>query len=211
MFRTFTTVVVCLGFLLVADYASSTKMKSVWKNPTATASSLEFQKVLVMVTIPQELTRKVAEDRAVQILESGGRVHAVASYTFIAEDEMKDKELVKSKITDMGFDGVIVMKYAGSKDEYKYDEDAGNEVWLFYNDWYGFYGSGLGAVYNATSTNDLTVYIETMFYSLKESKLIWSGITSTKNPKNPAKVVTEIAEETSKSLQEEGLIAKKKK
>ena len=49
-----------------------------------------------------------------------------------------------------------------------------------------------------------------MLYSLKDEKLIWSGITETKNPKNPAVVVGEIGEQTTKYLQKEGLTQKRK-
>jgi len=208
MFRTFITVLVLFSLLLLPEFASSTKIKSSWKNPSATESSLQFTKVLVIVTIKQELTRKVAEDKAVGIIEAGGRTHAVPSYTILGAAELDNKELAKSKIDGMGFDGVVVLRYAGSEDAKKYEQDAD---WDAYNYFWGHYYPGLGAVYNATTTDDLTVYVETMFYSLKENKLIWSGISETKNPKNPAKVVGEIAEETAKYLQEQGLIAKKKK
>jgi len=208
MFRTFTTVLVFFSLLLLPEFASSTKIKSSRKNPSATASSFQFTEVLVMATIKHELIRKVAEDKAVRIIEAGGRAEAVASYTILQDSELDDKELAKSKIDGMGFDGAIVMRYAGSEEAKKYE---GNTEWDDYNYFWGHYYPGFGAVYNATSNNDLTVYIETMFYSLKENKLIWAGITETKNPKNPAEVVGEIAEETAKYLQKQGLIAKKKK
>jgi hypothetical protein len=208
MSRTFTTVIVFLSLLLLADYASSTKMKSFWKDPSATASSLQFKKVLVMAIIQQPFTRKVAEDKAVSIIESGGTAHAVPSYTIIGDDELDNKELAKSKIEGMDFDGVIVMKYAGSKDQRKYDEE--DSQWSSYTQFWGAYGAAWGGVYNAQTTNDLTVFIETLFYSLKEDKLVWAGISETKNPKNPAKVVADIAEETAKYLQKQGLIGKKK-
>ena len=76
MSRTFTTVVIFLCIWLLPDYASSTKIKSSWKDPSATASSLQFKKVLVMATIRHSFTRKIAEDKAVHIIEAGGRAHA---------------------------------------------------------------------------------------------------------------------------------------
>lgn len=214
MSRTFTTVVVVfLSLLLLADYAYSTKIKSHWANPSANASSLQFKKVLVMVAIEKALTRKVAEDKAVSIIEAGGAAHAIPSYTIIADDEVNDMEKAKAAIEGMDFDGVILMRSSDSKDQRKYDEEARQEErdhWSAYNSFWGAYGAAWGSAYNAMTTNDLTIYIETMFYSLKENKLIWAGITETKNPSNPAKVVGEIAEETTKLLQKEGLIAKKK-
>jgi len=208
MFRTLTVILVFFGLLLLPEFVSSTKIKSYWKNPSATESSLQFKKVIVMVTIKQELTRKVAEDKAVRIIEAGGKTQAVPSYTILGAAEMDDKELAKSKIEGMGFDGAIVMHYAGSEDAKKYEQESD---WDAYNYFWGDYYPAWGAVYNSTTTDDVTVYIETMFYSLKESKLIWAGISATKNPKNPAKVVGEIAEETTKYLQKQGLIPKKEK
>jgi hypothetical protein len=56
---------------------------------------------------------------------------------------------------------------------------------------------------------ETSVYIETMFYSLKEDKLIWASISEVKNPKHAAQVVGDIAEVTTKQLQKEGLLPKK--
>jgi hypothetical protein len=92
MLRTFAAIVVFLISLVLADYASSAKMKSSWKNPSATASSLQFKNVLVLAAINQDFTRKIAEDRAVQIIESGGAAKAEASYTIIGAEEFNDKE-----------------------------------------------------------------------------------------------------------------------
>jgi hypothetical protein len=207
MSRTVTTVLICYSLLLVPIYAFSTKMKSTWKNPAATESSLQFTKVLVLVSIKHELIRKVAEDKVVRILDEGGRAKAIPSYTILKETELGDQKLAKSKIEGMGFDGAIVMRYAGSEDAKKYERD---DDWEDYNYFWGVYHPAWGAVYNSTTPDDTKILIETMFYSLKEEKLIWAGITETKNPKNPAKVVGEIAEETAKYLQTNGLIAKKK-
>jgi len=205
--RKFTIVFIFFSLLMLPEFASSTKIKSHWKNPAATASSLQFTKVLVMVTIKQELTRKVAEDKAVRLIEARGKAKAIPSYSILQMNELDDKELVKSKISSMGFDGVILMRYAGSEDEKKYEQTEG---WQNYDYFYGVYCPACGAVYNSTTPNGVKVFIETMFFSLKEEKLIWSGITETKDPKNPAKVVGEIAEEVVKTLQKEGLMEKKK-
>lgn len=213
MLRKVTITFTCFALVLLADYAFCTKMKSHWANPEANASSLQFKKVLVIVAIEQPLTRKVAEDKAVSIIEAGGNAHAVPSYSIIADEDVNKMDIAKAAIEGMDFDGVILIRTADSKDQRKYDEEDAaktREDWAGYNAFWGYYGSAWGSAYNAMTTNDLTVYIETLFYSLKENKLIWAGMTETKNPKNPATVVGEIAEETSKFLQKEGLIAKKK-
>jgi hypothetical protein len=207
MHRTFTAIFTFVCFLFLCGLADSAKIKSYWKNPSATESSLQFTKVLVVVAIKQEFTRKVAEDKIVRIIQDGGRAEAVPSYTILQPSEFDDKEAAKSKVEELGFDGLIVLKYATSVDTKKYEQTT---EWEDYNYFWGVYYPAWGAVYNSTSEIDNKLFVETMFYSLKEQKLIWSGISETKNPKNPAKVVGEIAEETAKYLQKQGLLAKKK-
>jgi hypothetical protein len=205
MYRTFATIV-CALILLFPEFSFATKIKSSWKNPSATGSSLQFTKVLVIVTIKQELIRKVAEDKAVRIIEEGGRATAVPSYSILGLEELSNKDLAKSKVEGMGFDGVIVMRYASVEDTKKYDH---RQDWDDYMYFWGLNYPVWGAVYNSTTRDDVKLYIETMFFSLKEQKLIWAGISETKNPKNPAKIVGEIAEETTKHLRKEGLLTAK--
>jgi len=207
MNRNLSASLILMSLLLLPQFASATKLKSSWKNPEATAASLQLNKVVVIVSIKQENTRKYAEDKAVRILQAGGR-EAVASYTILTIPELEDKEHAQQKIQSMGFDGAWVMHYAGSEDEVKYHEK--EEDWDDYNYFWGAYYPAAGAIYNSVTTNKTTVFIETTLYSFKDNKLIWSGITETKDPKNPAKVVGEIAEETTKQLQKDGLLPKKK-
>ena len=200
-----------LSLLFLADLASSAKIKSSWKNPSATMSSLQFKKVLVVAIIKQEFTRKVAEDKAVLIIKSDGTTDGVPSYTILGEEELEDKAKAKLKIAGMGFDGAIIMRYAEPKDEKKYDSDEGSGVWYQYNQIWGTDSPAWGVAYNAMNPSENFVYIETLLYSLKEDKLIWAGISELKNPKNAAQAVSDIAEVTTKQLQKQGLIAKKKK
>src|SRR4051794_35618737 len=122
MHRKIMSFALLISLLLVSNYASATKIKSSWKNPKATAESFQLKKVLVVALIKQDFTRKVAEDKAAGIINKNGRAQATASYTFLTVDDLNDKEAVKKKIGEMGFDGVILMHSAGSKDQQKYDD-----------------------------------------------------------------------------------------
>jgi hypothetical protein len=211
MFRKSISVLIFLSLLILPNYASSAKIKSSWKNPSATSMSLQFKKILVVAIIKQEFTRKVAEDKAVQIIKAGGNSDAVPSYEILSPEDLDNKEQAKSKIEGMGFDGAILMRTAGAKDAIRYDSEETESVWYPYYGFWDVYSAAWGGVYNATSNIETSVYVETMFYSLKENKLIWSGISEIKNPKHAAQVVGDIAEVTTKQLQKEGLLAKKKK
>jgi hypothetical protein len=202
--RTLTAGILISILLFVASHALATKVKSSWKNPSANAESLQFKKVLVVATIKHELTRKVVEDRVVEILRSGRPVEAVPSYTILSMNDLDNKESSKAKVSDKGFDGAILIHYADSTEESRYDPDAYNK-WNTYNDFWSIYAG----VYNSMNPRNTKLYVEIMLYSLKEGKLIWSGITETKNPKNPAKVVGDMAAETTKTLRKQGLIPAK--
>jgi hypothetical protein len=208
MIRRFTVAIVLLLLALSAGPAFSAKIKHSWKNPSATSASLQFKKVLVMAAIQKSFTRKVAEDTIVKFITENGRAQAVPSYTLVGDDEINNQDAIRAKLEGTDFDGVILMRYAGSEDQRKYDEE---EDWQGqWNTLYGFWGgAAAAAVYNVTTTNDLTVFIETLFYSVNENQMMWAGICETKNPKSPAKVTAEIAEETAKYLQKQGLIPKK--
>lgn len=196
--------VIFIGVFLIAGIVSATKMKSSWKNSSATPQDLQFKKVLVAVIVRQPYTRKIAEDKAVRVLQANRKVEAVASYT-IFENVDTDKETAKAKIAEMGFDGIVLIRQADEPDTKKYDEKAA-ESWNDYNWFWGIWGG----TYNAQFRDDNLLYLETLLFSMKDQKLIWAGITETKNPKNPAQVVGEIAEENAKLLQKEGLIPKQK-
>ena len=142
MYRNILAVLILMGLLLLPDFASATKLKSAWRNPEATAASLQLQKVIVIATIKQELTRKVAEDKAVRILQAGGR-EAVPSYEILTTEEMENKEYARQKVESRGFDGAIVIHYSDSKDEVKYEQT--EEDWDEYNYFWGAYYPAVGA------------------------------------------------------------------
>jgi len=59
--------------------------------------------------------------------------------------------------------------------------------------WGGYWGYGWGNPYMGTSVQTNTiVYIETLFYSLDQNKLIWSGQSKTANPSNVASFVRDL-------------------
>jgi len=202
MFRKLSALFICL--LFIAGIASATKMKSSWKNPEAKPEDLKFKKVLVVVIVRQPYTRKIAEDKAVRVLQANHNVEATPSYT-IFEDVDTDKDAAKAKIQEMGFDGIVLIRQADQPDTKKYDEKEA-QSWNDYNWFWGIWGG----TYNAQFRDDNLLYLETLLFSVKDQKLIWAGITETKNPKNPAQVVGELAEENAKYLQKEGLIPKQK-
>ena len=81
--------------------------------------------------------------------------------------------------------------------------------------WGGYYGHGWGSPWMGGPVNmgndirvDDVVYVETLVYSLKQNKLIWSGQSKTTNPPNIDKFVKLLANEVAIEMNKASLIAK---
>ena len=49
------------------------------------------------------------------------------------------------------------------------------------------------------------VSLETLIFSVPKNTLMWAGLSETENPKDGAKVVTEVVKEAVKEMQKQGL------
>jgi hypothetical protein len=54
----------------------------------------------------------------------------------------------------------------------------------------------------------MVVQIETLVYSLSKDKLLWRGVSRTKNPLGAKVVVREITEQAIKTMKKQGLVEK---
>jgi len=76
--------------------------------------------------------------------------------------------------------------------------------------WGGYYGYGMSLTYTSGSSEKITettvVYVETLVYSLKQNKLVWSGQSKTNNPDTVAELIEHLSEATTAELKKEGLI-----
>jgi hypothetical protein len=50
------------------------------------------------------------------------------------------------------------------------------------------------------------VFIETLVFSMKQNKLVWSGQSKTTNPSNLDSLVREVADAVGNEMKKEGLI-----
>jgi len=81
--------------------------------------------------------------------------------------------------------------------------------------WGGYYGYGWGSSWAGGPVSmgndirvDTIVYVETLVYSLKQNKLIWSAQSKTTNPPNTDKFVLMLAQEVGDELKKDGVIVK---
>ena len=180
------------AILLLAGCGPSTKIEKTWTDPSFTPASVpSYKKILVMGLLKDESTRRIAEDKMVAAFKN---VTAVQSYSYLQPSDTIRSE-VEDKLKKDGFDGVVIMRLADVDKSVSYVPGTG------YGGWYGYRYSSPGYY-----QEDKTFYVETNFYSLPETKLLWSGTTSSVNPNKLDRTVDDIVSTLKGQLQKQKLI-----
>ena len=87
---------------------ATTNISSSWV--TLDARPTTFDNTLVVFMYAEETTRRAAEDYLAARI---GPDRAVASYTVISQEEVRDTDRSKVAVRDAGFDGVVVLRVVG--------------------------------------------------------------------------------------------------
>jgi hypothetical protein len=195
------TTIMTTGVLLVLlSGCASTTFKSTWSDPQA--EPIRFQRTLAVFMSPNEGVRRASEDRLVQLI---GPARSAASYTLLSREDLEDKERAKEKVRAAGFDGAVVMRVIGERQEVTYEPPT-----YYRGYWGGYHARGWGTVYDpGYMRTDTIVSVETNVYSLAEDKLLWSGVSETFDPRDTVNMVNEIAEAAAKRMRERGLLPPK--
>lgn len=185
---------------------TSTKITNSWRDPKRHIHMDELNKVLVIALIENETNRYKAEHQIVKYLEGKG----VVSHDYLDTNfnEKSEEEIIK-KIRKDGFDGIVLMYlldvdkervYMPGEINYNKNGSANfGEHYLRNHQRYmtqGFY------------VTTKTYILETVIFSLKDNKIIWSGITETFEPRGIKKMTNEISRVIYKQMIAEGFIRK---
>ena len=192
--------------LILASYAPATGTKLVdsWKSPDV--ERFRFKKILVVAIAKDPSMRHDAEERLREIIGKDRTVPS--SEMFPVVDPPPDREQAKAKIAEAGCDGVVIMRAVSSTAKtsvipgsIEYDQ--------IYDDFWGYWGQ----VYTTRwaegyEERDTAVKVETLVYDLAKDKLVWSGVSNTKNPGSVRNLVLGVADAVGKQMKKEKLIAK---
>jgi hypothetical protein len=182
-------------------YAGSTKLVSSWFAPEA--KGVKFRKFLAVVATRSAGTRRAAEDELVNRLNERGN-DAQPSYELLTEMELEDAASAKAKVAASGADGAVVLRLHTFNSRQK-DQPSGTPSAPLTSE-FTFFASHPAP--GELTYTDLVVEIETLVYSLKDDKLLWKGVSRTKNPMGARIVVQEIAKEVINTMKKQGLIRK---
>ena len=193
--------------LLTISSCSSTKITSTWREPNKAISLNKLNKVLVVALFQNETSRRKAEDQMVSYFYGKG----VASYNYLDKNiSTKNENAIREKIKNDGFDGAVTMRLLDVDKEEVYSRGNISMYPSYYRNFSGYYFRNWGyfsdpGYYSTTKTYT----VETNVFSIKEDKIIWSGITKTTDPSGVTKMTDEIGKAVFNEMVKEGFISDK--
>ena len=179
-----------IGLMIACTPA--TKLENSWMDPSLTSGTVKsFTKVLVVAALKDESAKRIAEDKIAAQFKPG---IAIQSYTYLDATDTDQKQ-VEAKLKKDGFDGVVLMRLKDVEKSATYTPGTA------YGGWYGYRNITPGYY-----TENKTFIVETNFYSLAKSKLLWTGTTSTLNPTKLENTIDQIIATIKFELQKKGLL-----
>jgi hypothetical protein len=194
------------AFVIIISSCSSTRITSSWREPDKTVVIEKLNKVLVVALFKDETSRHKAEDQMAGYL--GGK--GIVSYNYLdANFNKANEQLLRAKLKADGFDGAVTMRLVDVDKEKLYTPGNMSFYPRYYRNFSSYYyrswsNYSTPGYYSTTKTYS----IETNVYSLKEDKIIWSGLTETTNPDGVQKMTEEVAHIVYKKMLKEGFVSK---
>lgn len=190
-------VVLALG--MAPGASAGTKLVTSWQEPSVTR--LDFKKVLVVVFAPHESQRRFGEAELVKLMK---KTHGVPAYTVMNEEDIKDEPRMRAIMAREDFDGAITMRFLGASETLTYQ--AGLYV-PSHSGFWSYYSVAWPLVYDVGYMHmDRSVNMEIQVYSLADDKVVWSGLSETKNPKTAQALVNDVARAVADNFRKRKLI-----
>ena len=203
MLQTIRTMTVAAAALYVTACGTTT-FTSTWKAPGTAPIDPVGKTVAAVFVSRDESKRRPAEDQLAADLTAHG-AKGVAAYTILPDALRGDGEAARAALRAAGCNGAVIMRVVGKDQQINYTP--GTVMPGYYRGFGPYWGYGWGAAYvPGTLTTDTIVSVETLVYSLAQDKLLWASTSRTTNPRNLDKLVNEVAVQTAKEMEKQGLI-----
>jgi hypothetical protein len=189
--------------LVALAACSSVSLVNAWSSPGAHGAP--FKSILVVGISPEEGPRRTFEDTFAQALTGYG-VQALPLYARRPELGELPEAKLKALLADTDADAVLVTRQV--RHDQRLQVIPGSEP-LLPGPNFGFYGFYRHAWlnYQAPTAYQYNVAVmETNLWSARDSQLVWSGTTETRNPENVPQASRDFAKVVSKALAKHGLL-----
>lgn len=195
----------CLLLITFAIFIAScatTTVTDVWKDK---AYKGKAQKIVVIMVAKLPDMRNLFEDRFAGELQGRGN-DAIQSYNIIPMEQLREKELVKSKIRSSGADTVLLSRLVDTKTIESYTPGIINAIPNSYYEWGGYYDVVLAEADYGHTGNVEVAYLETNVYDVKTGKLIWSSHSKTNRTEGEQQLINTFIQIMIKKLASSGII-----
>jgi len=193
--------VLLISMLTVGGCTSTPRVVQSWKNPSVTGP-LRFKKILVIAVYPDPTIRRIAEDELVQQI---GPDRTVSASQVLTDADRGDREKIKAKVKQLGFDGVVTIRVAGATMR---SETSGAFNPYSYNSFWQDYDNTMSAAEasRAETYSERVVSIRTRIFRVSDETLVWEGVTETFDAKDARVLVDDVVKAVVKRLREEHMI-----
>jgi hypothetical protein len=157
----------CFLLCICSSLFTSCATNDTWKDEAYQGNA---QNIVVMMMARTQDRRNMFEGRFVAELRDRG-INATQSHKIITFEQLKDKELIKSKIKSTEADTVLIARLVDSKTIQAYQPGSVKAVPIGHSFW-GTYYEIVSVDYGYTDDTRVA-YIETNLYDVKTEKLIW--------------------------------------
>jgi hypothetical protein len=187
--------------LLAGCSGSSTQVTNAWHAPGL--QPIRFTKTLAACICREESTRRSIEDQLAKRVPGG-----VTGYSLMPEEVVRDTAQAKERLRADGFDGVVVMRLVGVERQQTYVPGSTYMVPAGYNNMWGYWGVGYGAVYSPGYVDESKVVsFETNVYTVGDGRLVWASRSATYDPSSISQVVNQVVDATVAQMKKDGVIA----
>lgn len=187
------------GLLFGALACATTRIETQWQDPALAPQQLAFTRLIALAQVEDETTRRVVEDELVRVLAAGPRAQARGmqvepAYPRISSAELGDVAALRAKVEAAGYDGAVVLRLVSDQERITHVPGHYEVMW------------GAAVRYEPGYTDvDRIVRIETSVYSIREGKLLWSGVSRTLNPRDLRDLVDDVVRAVGAELEAQGL------
>jgi hypothetical protein len=199
--RTLTRAVLAATASVTLAACATTTLQSTWKDPAAAPLNLKGRKVVALVVTDEEALRCATEEEAAREITAHGAI-GVPGYRLLPQAQIRDKERARAIFEREGIEAVVAVRQVAR-------EKALSGSFLSnpgYSSFWGpsFWGGGWGG--DGYLRTDTILVVETLVYSLRQSKLVWASQSQTMNPTEVASFVRELGKTLGTEMEKQGLL-----
>jgi len=198
-----TTICVTLFLAILATACATTRLTSVWKDPSYQGVP---HKILVIGVAKKQVNKRIFEDEVVKQLKARG-TDAVAGYTIMGDKKQSDHTVVAAAMQKQGADAVLISRMVSKKTVEFYVPGSVTYPPDNYRHWREYYGYGYQTIYTpGYMAEDEFAVAETNLYDTRSEKLIWSAASETEIQGSDQKLIKSYIGTMVKALAEEKLL-----